>query len=409
MSLVTGEQPMDTTVKPLESITSDPRFADLKVIDVDTHWSEPPDLWTARAPSAFRNKVPRIAEKDGSDFWVIGEEATVIQKASPASVVGKDGSKRIGGDFLASLYGDVHEASWNLVSRVGFMDRLGIQTQILYPNVGGLGYTYFRSDDKALKNLCTAIYNDAAVEIQESTKGRVLPMAVIPFWDIGDALKEIERTHAMGLHGIVLGGDVQTIGMPDLGQDYWTPMWEMCESLGIPVNFHIGGSQLCEQTLKNASWPSFGTESWLALGSAMMYVDNARVIGNLIYAGVPERFPRLKLVSVESGVGWIPFYLQALDYQMTENAPSEAARLSMKPSEYFKRNFYASFWFERGLEHVLEYLGTDHVMFETDFPHPTCLYPGPLEHVRASVAHLGTDTRRKLMQDNAARLYKIRL
>ena len=133
----------------------------------------------------------------------------------------------------------------------------------------------------------------------------------------------------------------------------------------------------------------------------------------MIYSGVPERFPKLKFVSVESGIGWIPFYLEALDYQLVETAPTETSFMSMKPSEYFKRNFYASFWFEsalgQSLKNCVDSLGADNIMFETDFPHPTCLYPGPLGFLKRSLAGVDAPIRKKLLQDNAAKLYKVDL
>jgi len=140
----------------------------------------------------------------------------------------------------------------------------------------------------------------------------------------------------------------------------------------------------------------------------MMYLSNARVLANMIYSGVLERFPDLRLVSVESGVGWIPSFLEALDYQQRESAPGSREQLSLRPSEYFRRQVYGCFWFERdSVAHAVEALGADRILFETDYPHPTCLYPDPLAQVAALETRLGPDTMRKILQDNAAELYRI--
>ena len=91
------------------------------------------------------------------------------------------------------------------------------------------------------------------------------------------------------------------------------------------------------------------------------------------------------MVSVESGIGWIPFILETMDYELWENAPTQAAEMPRKPSEYFKNNWYATFWFERAngdLQPVVDAVGEDNIFFETDFPHPTCLYPDPLGRSR---------------------------
>jgi predicted TIM-barrel fold metal-dependent hydrolase len=99
-----------------------------------------------------------------------------------------------------------------------------------------------------------------------------------------------------------------------------------------------------------------------------------------------------------------------MDYEILENAPQQAAELSRKPSEYFKTNWYGTFWFEENggdLQGLIDKLGEDNVMFETDFPHPTCMYPDPLSTVEARMSALRPETRRKVLGENAAKLYRL--
>ena len=104
----------------------------------------------------------------------------------------------------------------------------------------------------------------------------------------------------------------------------------------------------------------------------------------------------------------MPFILEALDYEMSENAPRQKADLSLLPSEYFKRQIYATTWFERrDLASVVRAVGEDNIMFETDFPHPTCLYPDPLKTAAENMQDLSTGTQRKILSDNASRLYRL--
>ena len=131
---------------------------------------------------------------------------------------------------------------------------------------------------------------------------------------------------------------------------------------------------------------------------------------NLILSGMFDRHPDLKMVSVESGVGWIPFILETLDYEMAENAPDELAQLRKPPSEYFRSNLYATFWFENNrnkLPDLIDAVGEDNILFETDFPHPTCLYPYPLQTVADKMATLPEGTRRKIVGENARKLYRL--
>jgi uncharacterized protein len=133
-------------------------------------------------------------------------------------------------------------------------------------------------------------------------------------------------------------------------------------------------------------------------------------MGNLLVSGIFERFPTLQVVSVESGLGWIPFLLEVLDWELAECAPHAVEQLSLKPSEYFKRQIHACYWFERqGLTDTIAALGSDHIMFETDFPHPTCLYPDPMGHAAQQLVDVDASARRKLMSTNAADLYRIPL
>ncbi len=187
-------------------------------------------------------------------------------------------------------------------------------------------------------------------------------------------------------------------------------MWEAAAANDLPINFHIGASDSSLSWFGSVPWPSLNGDQKLGLGSAMMYLNNAGVIGNIIYSGVLERFPTLQFVSVESGVGWIPFFLKALDYQVGEMTPGSMDNLSMAPSDYFRRQIHSCFWFERsGIAEAIESVGADHLMFETDFPHPTCIYPDGLEYADAALEGVDDDTIAGIMGLNAARLYDIPL
>ena len=388
-----------------------PAFADIDVIDVDTHLSEPHDLWTSRAPARFVDRVPQVERVDGIPTWVV--DGVTLGRALAAAVIRPDGSKVLGAGGLFTMeLADVHPGASTAGPRLAVMDELGIWAQIIYPNAVGFGGQGFgKIADIELRNLCATIWNDAMAELQAESGGRLLPMGIIPWWDLEASVTEVERMHTLGLHGVNTNADPQNQGLPDLSDRHWDPLWEVMCNYGLPLNFHIGGSVSQASFAGNAKWPSYNDDEGLALGSAMLYVGNARVIANLLYSGVLERHPTLKVVSVESGIGWIPFMLEALDHQLTETAPHLlGTRLTMMPSEYFHRQMYACFWFERrGLVGAIERLGVDNCMFETDFPHPTCLYPDSL--TLAAEALAGTDEAfcRQVLSSNAADVYQVPL
>ena len=383
-------------------------FSDLKVIDTDSHWSEPYDLWTSRAPAKWRERVPQMVERSGKRrWWFDGDIPIGLPIAS--SVIDPDGEKITGTAFFDMDNEVVHRASFDPEARVAMLDHLGIHAQIMYPNVAGFGnQNFLKSPDEALRLLSVEIYNDALAEFQTDTGQRVFGMALLPWWNLDAAVREIERAHANGLRGIVTCTNPEEAGLPDMGTKHWDPIWQTCSDLHMPVNFHIGSSKGNMDFFGRAPWPSFGEERKLAVGSANLFMGNARTVGNLIYSGIPERFPDLKFVSVESGVGWLPFFLEMLDHQLTETAPNELADLSLLPSEYFRRQFFGCFWFERStIKPTVDFLGSECLMFETDFPHPTCLYPRDDQSLMDAVEGLTSVDVRRILQDNAAELYRI--
>ncbi len=385
-------------------------LAGIRVIDVDTHFSEPLDLWTSRAPARFRERVPQMRQTGGQFVWTIEGDLSMGFPCA-ASVIAKDGGKAQGMEFLSWLVSDVHDGCSQTAARLKVMDELGVWAQIVYPNVLGFGGQGPSARvDPALRLMCTQIYNDAVAEMQADSGGRLLPMALLPWWDVGLSVTEAERCAAMGMRGVNINSDPHRHGMADLAGDYWNPLWEFCADKGLPVNFHIGASDASTSWFADSSWPSLAPESKLALGSTMLFLSNARVLVNLIICGVLEQFPKLNFVSVESGVGWIPFILEALEYSIAEAGANRDGRLSLTPLEYFRRQVYACFWFERAdLVSTVRAVGVDNVMFETDFPHPTCLYPRPLERAAEVVGAFTAEERRKLFSANAARVYNVPL
>lgn len=382
---------------------------DLHVIDVDAHITEPPDLWTRRAPARYADRVPRVVDVDGVPNWSF--DGVLLGRVNLSSVIRPSGEKVPGPAFFDFERDDLHPASSDMRARVELLDEQGIYAQVLYPNVAGFGAQRFAEvADPELRRMCVMIFNDAMVEIQAESGDRLLPMALMPWWDPAASADEVRRSAADGLRGVNICSDPQVRGAPELWQDAWIPFWEACTETGQSVNFHIGASESSMSWYGTSPWPALDGERKLAIGSAMMYLSNARIIANLIYSGLLERFPEVKVVSVESGIGWIPFFLEALDYQLHESSPSVVDALSMRPSEYFARQVYGCFWFEhRMLAPVVEALGPERVLFETDFPHPTCLYPDPLRSVEQALAAVGGDTARRVLQDNPAALYRVPL
>ena len=152
------------------------------------------------------------------------------------------------------------------------------------------------------------------------------------------------------------------------------------------------------------SLPGFTPNQQMAMGSVMLFIGNLRVMGTMIASRFLEKFPDLKIVSVESGVGWIPYLLEALDYMSIE----AGLDYQTPPREVFRRQIYACSFFEKqNFVNTVRQLGADNIMFETDFPHPACLFPDGLEYLVDVIAELTPEERAKIFSLNAAKLYNI--
>ncbi|MCP4906214.1 MAG: amidohydrolase [bacterium] len=371
----------------------------MPVIDIDAHWTEPRDLWTSRAPAKLRDKTLRVElMDDGVERWVIGD-GMVMGSVGYCSIR-PDGSKG-SGQVAFDSFDEIHPGAIETEPRLAYMDEHGLTIQIVYPNILGFaGHLVMRIDDAEQREFSVTAYNDAAADVQAEGKGRVFPQAMLPFWDLDASIRELERCHdQLGLKGLVLTDATEDWGLPPLSDPHWDRLWHAAEDRGMPINFHIGGGTITPRT-----WGSYPPARMFAALSTMMQMSNMASISNLIYSGLLDRFPTLKFVSVESGVGWLPFLLESLDYQFNENGVTD---LKMKPSEYFQRQIYGSYWFESDLADAVKKLGADNFMFETDFPHATCIYPGVREHVQRTHKGLDAEVQRKLLYETAARVYNI--
>ncbi len=374
------------------------------VIDIDSHYTEPPDLWTSRAPAAWKERMPQVRpNKDGDEHWFV--DGDVDFGPLGLTVVRQDGSKEYGAYSLPS-FAEMSDAASYPEPRLRMLDELGIAQQIIYPNVAGFGsHRFMMLRDGELRNLCARIYNDAIIELQQAGNGRLFPQALTPFWDIGECVREIHRMKDAGITGIVMTDTPEDFRLPHLHEPHWDPLWSTCQELGLPVNFHVGAGH---NLWRRMMWKGYSEQRNLAAISVSLFMVQSKTIMNLILSGLLDRYPDLNFVSVESGIGWIPFLLEALEWQYDETIPTEREGLSLRPKEYFRRQVYASFWFEQwGPLHAIEELGEDNVMFETDFPHPTCLYPETQTRINETFERMDPRVRRKVLHDTAARVYHL--
>ena len=399
--LVGAFRPGGTKKKGVDLNGTSELTSGLKIIDVDTHLSERGDLWTARLPAALKSKGPYVKRVGHLDYWHIGEDAI-----SPAgvSVIDKNRDKVLGRLSLPT-FEDIHPAAYDVKARLKFMDDMGVWTQICYPNsFAGSSISMLNWVDKEFAETLIKIYNDDRGDAQKESGDRLLPMALLPVWNSKAMAQEARRcVEELGAKGFNLPDRPEQFGLPSFTEDHWAPFFEICNDRSLPINFHIATGGIDGFSI---TWKNFDYERKIAIGAMLNYIGNAATMGNFIVSGLFDKYPKMKMASVESGIGWIPFMLEALEYQVDEMMPDK--KLQRRPTEYFRDQMYASFWFEKAApQKMLELIGPDNVMFETDFPHPTSLYPDPQAQITEALGGVDKDTLRKVLQDNAARCYNL--
>ncbi len=375
------------------------------VIDADAHITEPADLWSSRLPAKYRDRAPHVVRNaDGVEVWHVGDETPLVPLGHTAVAGWKE-------PFPAAPKNmdEVPRAAWEAKARLALNDEIGIWAQAIYPNVGGFGNQGFlKLGDPGLMLACVQAYNDFLAEWIEPAPGRFIPIMAIPFWDVAESVKEIERCVALGHKGILFSGEPQELGMPFLGDHHWDPIYAAAQEVGLPISFHIGSSNF-ESGFSPERLATTGIAPMISYATVTLLLENGKQITDLLFSGVLPRFPELKFVSVESGIGFIPFILEASDHTfLYSNVRKERPEFEMLPSEYFRRQVYGCYFFEEIAPQLLvDVIGVDNILFETDYPHPVCLYGNVREKIDAALGSQSDEVRTKLLWKNAAKLYQV--
>jgi predicted TIM-barrel fold metal-dependent hydrolase len=329
-----------------------PIFEQFKVIDIDTHITEPADVFTARVSKKWGDQVPHIKRLGDRDIWLIGDQPVGMPGAY--SMAGHTGTPP---DFRNS-YDDIPPAMFDAKARLEFMDEEGIFASVLYPNVGGFGAgAFLKLGDPELMIECVRAYNDFLLEWCRADANRLVPVMVTPFWDVPAAVAEIERCAGLGYRAVLFCNQPQDFGKPLLRDRHWDPIWATAEAAGMTISFHVGGGDLSEVVDDRAN---IGFKANFARASTVAFMDNGRSIADLICGGVCHRFPDLKMVSVESGIGWIPFVIEALDWQWGNNGvATEHPEYDLLPSEYCSSCSESSRRRSRGRARAMRLGGSD--------------------------------------------------
>jgi predicted TIM-barrel fold metal-dependent hydrolase len=274
-------------------------------------------------------------------------------------------------------------------------------------------FAFRNVDDPDFVLDCIRAYNDFLIEFSDPAPDRFIALCALPFWDVQESIKELDRAHALGHRGILFIGKPYKMGLPLLEDPSWEPLFKEAQERDLSLNFHTGFSEFSEEEYLGTLSKDTTRAQYVKI-TALQQLGLAETLADLVTNGVCVKYPDLKMVLVESGVGWLRYMLELLDWQWVNSGAQKAYPERELPSFYFHRQIYGSFWFERESVSRIADLYQDNLTFETDFPHPTSLSPGPVsisktprEMAEITLRDVDPVVQRKLLHDNAAKLYHV--
>ena len=355
-----------------------------EVISADCHvdlpWL-PENLFTDGAPAKLRGRMPYVEETDGGRFWVSRKGA----RFGLQNGMGSAGRRYVPGQIHRSdrmaeqgLYRDGEAGIRRLTEpdlRIRDQDLDGVQAEVLYGILGAA----MRLDDNDAADEMMRIYNAWLADFCATHPERFAGLANIPSHDVGAAVREVDRVARRGvLRGIEVAN---THDMAPLFDPCWAPLWAAAEDAALPVHYHTVGPRM-DYDFESLS--GLGRRQAFAVHITGFQLAMAKIIMEIIYGGVLEAHPNLKIVVGESRI----------DDQLT-----------MKPSEYWRRQCYATYQSDPIGIRLLDILGEDSVMWGSDFPHPDGVWPDSQEFIARELGGVSSETRSKIVCENAARLY----
>ncbi len=366
-----------------------------RIISADSHMVEPPNLWVERLEEGYRDRAPRVVEsyegKRGAYF--------VAEGLRPFPVGGVFGSGKKAEELPEHFkrgYEAAPKSVWDPAERLKEQDQDGVSAEVLYTS---LGMFLYGLEDAGLRAACFRAYNDFVAEYCSAYPKRLVGLGLISLEEIPAVVKELERCAHKGLRGAMIWASPPD-DRPYTHPDY-DPFWAAAQDLDMPLSLHI----LTERRGGGIGGRRRFLTNYLAVPHGIQ-----KTLGVMIFGGVLERFPRLTLISAENDVSWIPHFMYRLDHAYERFRHFEGIELPRKPSEYVKRQVYATFQFETIGKDLVEWYGADKMMWSSDYPHTDSPWPRSRAYIEGpAFQRITPHETQQIVADNAARLYHIEL
>ncbi len=359
------------------------------LVSADAHIVEPPTLWAERLDKRFRDRAPRVTRMtfDGveADVWEV--------EHMPPLPVGGFVAASATGDELYEAFSRGYDAAppsvWDPAARLDEQDVDGVSAEVLYNTWCMM---LFHLDDIELRSACFRAFNDHAADYCSYRPDRLFGIGAIDVADVKGAVAELERIAGLGLRGASI------TGFPPEDQPFHSPVyddfWAAAQQLSMPISLHTGTGKRGFGTGAFSSYITHPFEIQLSLA-------------DIIFGGVFDRFPDLKLVLAEADVSWLPHLMYRMDHAYEKFDTQRIVALGMRPSEYIQqRSILATFQFEeRNIAYTADIVGAEHLAWATDYPHIETKWPHSQAAAGRSVAGLSPAQAELITSANALRYY----
>ena len=366
------------------------------VVDADGHVLEPPDLWERNLPASLRDRGIRLRWNPDTGYDERFVEDRMYSDRGAAGLGNAGDSYRDHG--RGTHYEQLNAAGFDPAERVKVLDAEGIDIAVLYP---GLGLALGGIKDPGLAAASCRVYNDWLSDFVAHAPDRLQGVGALPIQSPAAALTEVIHIAELGLRGaFVRPNPTPTSALHGSELD---PVWSALEEAGLALAFHPAGHQ-------DVMGAARGLSAYMAPGTHhpnILMIDDYVTLSNLVYGGVLERHPHLRVAILESGGGWIGHWMDRMD-EFYESYDWCTPGLSLKPSDYFRRQCVVSFDpGEHTMAMLANFVGPDSLIWASDFPHSDARYPGVVDELREHTEAMEPGARAKLFGLNALGLYQV--
>ncbi len=369
---------------------------DYPLISADSHFVEPPNMWGERLDRRYRDRAPRAVRLDNKpgEFFVCEDlapapVAAFFSAGVPAAEMPK---------FMQRSFDEAPKAVHDPAERIKDQDRDGVAAEVIYTS---MGMPLFGLADAEFRAACFRAFNDWATDYCKYDLKRLIPLGLVTLEDIPAAVAELKRIKGRGMAGAMIWGEAPA-ERPYSHPDY-DPFWAVAQDLEMSLSLHIltGAKGTAGHASRVLNVNLKGVEAMTGVISMVHPIE--RTLTALVFGGVLERFPRLKIVSAENDVAWMAFFLFRIDKYSARGLAR--FNLPLKPSEYVKRQVYATFIDDPVFVNLLDWYPSDNIMWSSDYPHGQATFPHSEEYVAKHLSKVSEIDRRKIVHDTAAKFY----